>query len=156
MVPLQRSESIESTMSEREFRKKYQAITHRMVHRKSSAVMYSRILERTFGRIASMCCLASNPPPSWPLFQNAIKPCEFFEYAANLDSGFTDHGQWSFRPSSPTLRLRRAASRSETSSSPSTGSTSSTCLTPRSSKLLKLVRKSLLKNQIFLTRPFFS
>jgi hypothetical protein len=51
MVPLQRSESIESTQSEREFRKKYQAITHRMVHRKSSAVMYSRILERTFGTI---------------------------------------------------------------------------------------------------------
>ena len=50
MVPLQRSESMESTMSEREFRKRYQAITHRMVHRKSSAVMYSRILERTFGK----------------------------------------------------------------------------------------------------------
>ena len=50
MVPLQRSESVESTQSEREFRKKYQAITHRMVHRKSSAVMYSRILERTFGK----------------------------------------------------------------------------------------------------------
>ena len=50
LVPLQRSESVESTQSEREFRKKYQAITHRMVHRKSSAVMYSRILERTFGK----------------------------------------------------------------------------------------------------------
>ena len=50
MVPLQRSDSLESTQSEREFRKKYQAITHRMVHRKSSAVMYSRILERTFGK----------------------------------------------------------------------------------------------------------
>ena len=47
--PLQRSDSLESTQSEREFRKKYQAITHRMVHRKSSAVMYSKILERTFG-----------------------------------------------------------------------------------------------------------
>ena len=54
MVPLQRSESIESTQSEREFRKRYQAITHRMVHRKSSAVMYSRILERTFGK--NYCC----------------------------------------------------------------------------------------------------
>lgn len=51
MVPLQRSDSMESTVSEREFRKKYQAITHRMVHRKSSAVMYSRILERTFGKM---------------------------------------------------------------------------------------------------------
>ena len=47
--PLHRSDSLESTQSEREFRKKYQAITHRMVHRKSSAVMYSKILERTFG-----------------------------------------------------------------------------------------------------------
>ena len=46
---MKRSDSLESTQSEREFRKKYQAITHRMVHRKSSAVMYSRILERTFG-----------------------------------------------------------------------------------------------------------
>ena len=54
MVPLQRSESIESTQSEREFRKRYQAITHRMVHRKSSAVMYSRILERTFGELYSV------------------------------------------------------------------------------------------------------
>ena len=49
-----RSDSIESTQSEREFRKKYQAITHRMVHRKSSAVMYSRILERTFGNTCTI------------------------------------------------------------------------------------------------------
>eukprot|EP00095_Tigriopus_kingsejongensis_P003373 maker-scaffold153_size302544-snap-gene-1.8 protein:Tk03373 transcript:maker-scaffold153_size302544-snap-gene-1.8-mRNA-1 annotation:"serine threonine-protein kinase" len=46
--PLRRSASIESTQSEREFRKRHQAITHRMVHRKSSAIMYSKILERTF------------------------------------------------------------------------------------------------------------
>ena len=47
--PLRRSASIESTQSEREFRRRHQAITHRMVHRKSSAIMYNKILERTFG-----------------------------------------------------------------------------------------------------------
>jgi len=46
---MRRSASIESTQSEREFRRRHQAITHRRVHRKSSAVMYSKILERTFG-----------------------------------------------------------------------------------------------------------
>ena len=49
--PLRRSASIESTQSEREFRRRHQAITHRMVHRKSSAIMYNKILERTFGEL---------------------------------------------------------------------------------------------------------
>ena len=50
LYPIRRSASIESTQSEQEFRKRHQAITHRMVHRKSSAVMYGKILERTFGK----------------------------------------------------------------------------------------------------------
>ena len=50
LTALHRSDSLESTQSEREFRKKYQAITHRMVDRKSRAGMYSKILERTFGK----------------------------------------------------------------------------------------------------------
>ena len=53
LAPMHRSDSLESTQSEREFKKKYQAITHRMVHRKSSAVMYSKILERTFGKYSN-------------------------------------------------------------------------------------------------------
>ncbi|XP_076327252.1 uncharacterized protein LOC143234082 [Tachypleus tridentatus] len=44
--PLQRSESNESTLSEREFRKQYKAVTHRMIHRKSSMELYKRISNR--------------------------------------------------------------------------------------------------------------
>ncbi|XP_022249514.1 uncharacterized protein LOC106465477 [Limulus polyphemus] len=43
---LQRSESTESTLSEREFRKQYKAVTHRMIHRKSSMELYKRISSR--------------------------------------------------------------------------------------------------------------
>lgn len=46
---LTRSESTESTSSEHEFLKQYQAVTHRMIHRKSSVEMYKRIATRTFG-----------------------------------------------------------------------------------------------------------
>lgn len=46
---LKRSESLNSTQSEHEFSQKYQALAHRMVHRKSSALMYNNILERKFG-----------------------------------------------------------------------------------------------------------
>jgi hypothetical protein len=46
---LPRSESDESTLSERGFKKHYEAITHRLIHRKASVEMYKRILNRTFG-----------------------------------------------------------------------------------------------------------
>ena len=47
---LPRSESDESTLSEKGFRKHYEAITHRLIHRKASIEMYKRILNRTFGK----------------------------------------------------------------------------------------------------------
>ncbi|XP_023229542.1 uncharacterized protein LOC111629864, partial [Centruroides sculpturatus] len=45
---LQRSDSSESTSSEQDFLKQYQAVTHRMIHRKSSVEMYKRLLNKTF------------------------------------------------------------------------------------------------------------
>ncbi|XP_025197819.1 uncharacterized protein LOC112596379 isoform X2 [Melanaphis sacchari] len=45
---LKRRDSIESTCSEHEFRVKYQTITHRMVHRKSSLEMFKRIASKSF------------------------------------------------------------------------------------------------------------
>ncbi|KAL1122134.1 hypothetical protein AAG570_003539, partial [Ranatra chinensis] len=43
-----RRDSTDSTHSEREFRRRYQAITHRMVHRKSSLEMYKRLASKSF------------------------------------------------------------------------------------------------------------
>lgn len=45
---LQRSDSSESTSSEQDFLKQYQAVTHRMIHRKSSVEMYKRLLNKSF------------------------------------------------------------------------------------------------------------
>ncbi|BES94582.1 Hypothetical protein domain [Nesidiocoris tenuis] len=44
----ERRDSLESTQSETEFRRKYQSITHRMVHRKSSLEMYKRLASKCF------------------------------------------------------------------------------------------------------------
>lgn len=48
---LPRSESDESTLSEKGFRKHFEDITHRLIHRKASIEMYKRILNNTFGKI---------------------------------------------------------------------------------------------------------
>lgn len=48
-VAKERRGSQESTESERNFRKKYQATTQRIVHRKISGEMYKRIQTKCFG-----------------------------------------------------------------------------------------------------------
>lgn len=50
-VAKERRDSQESTESERNFRKKYQATTQRIVHRKISGEMYKRIQTKCFGEL---------------------------------------------------------------------------------------------------------
>nr|XP_027195127.1 probable serine/threonine-protein kinase DDB_G0282963 [Dermatophagoides pteronyssinus] len=42
------SESEESTASEKNFRQRYETVTHRLIHRKASIELYRRILDQTF------------------------------------------------------------------------------------------------------------
>ena len=39
----------ESTHSERQFRRQYQSVTHRMIHRRASIEMYKKAIDKTFG-----------------------------------------------------------------------------------------------------------
>jgi len=49
--PLARTSSGESTLSEREFAKKFTALTHRMVHRKASGETYRRLANNCLGKL---------------------------------------------------------------------------------------------------------
>ena len=46
---LVRTDSDESTVSERQFRRHYESVTHRMIHRRASIEMYKRAMNKTFG-----------------------------------------------------------------------------------------------------------
>jgi hypothetical protein len=48
-----------STASEKDFRRKYTSITHRMVHRKSSVEMFRRLATSTFGKNCTQFLLFS-------------------------------------------------------------------------------------------------
>ncbi|CAG2177416.1 unnamed protein product, partial [Oppiella nova] len=45
---LVRCDSNESTLSERQFRRQYESVTHRMIHRRASIEMYKRAINKTF------------------------------------------------------------------------------------------------------------
>lgn len=56
--PLTRTSSGESTLSEREFYKKFTALTHRMVHRKASGEIYRRLRDNSLGEFLNELSLS--------------------------------------------------------------------------------------------------
>lgn len=69
----ERRSSQESTESERNFWKKYQAATHRMIHRKSSVEMYKRIQTKSFGKSMGYTAVLSLQCTRYDLILCALK-----------------------------------------------------------------------------------